>query len=377
MKNETALAQRNNNTEIASPRTIQEINELGKVFRASGFFPEIKNEAQAIVKIMAGQELGITPMRAMQNIFVISTKEGANIQISSHHIAASIKQSQKYNYKIKENTDQKCTIEFFENGESQGEYTYTIKDAQAAGLAGRFIWKAHTKDMLFNRCISGGYKKFCPDVIGMPVYVEGEFADAEIVRGEESGTRGEKQSENTTQSTDADEVKVVNAEEILGTRSERSEASEEKATPPPSYKDGEKSQAATSDQQPATDRPYSVPTLLGKYDLLAQKYPEVANADEVLLATKSLNAGCQNSSPKKEAVMKFFTTKSKVDELTKGDCLFFQKWIGHKPSKNAGWLDPEHPEALVEVEAVYQATLNGDLGNDFGDNDGLFGGDEQ
>jgi hypothetical protein len=365
MKNETAIVQRTNNTEIASPRTMQEINELGKVFRASGFFPEIKNEAQAVVKIMAGQELGISPMQAMQNIFVISTKDGANIQISSHHIAASIKQSQKYNYKLKENTDQKCTIEFFENGESQGEYTYTIKDAQAAGLATRYIWKAHTKDMLFNRCISGGYKKFCPDVIGMPVYTEGEFAEVEIGNSE-LGMREEKK--NATRSPEADEVKVVNAEDVLGNGNGNAKFGNGNS------ESGNRIPNSEIQTPKTSDRPYSVPTLLDKYELIANKYPDQADPDEVLTATKSLIAGSQNHGPKKETVMKFFVGEKKLDELSKGDCTFFQKWIGHKPGKAAGWYDPEFPEALEEFEAVYNATLNGDLGNGFQiDDDNLFG----
>src|SRR5690606_6627174 len=42
----------------------------------------------------------------------------------------------------------------------------SMKDAQAAGVAGRGPWKAYPKAMLFARALSQGVRWHCPDVLG-------------------------------------------------------------------------------------------------------------------------------------------------------------------------------------------------------------------
>ena len=60
------------------------------------------------------------------------------------------------------------------------EYEYTIEMAAKAGYLGKDNWKKSPKDMTFSRCLSGGARKFMPDVI-MNAYAIGEL-------GEEDGT---------------------------------------------------------------------------------------------------------------------------------------------------------------------------------------------
>lgn len=60
------------------------------------------------------------------------------------------------------------------------EYEYTIEMAAKAGYLGKDNWKKSPKDMTFSRCLSGGARKFMPDVI-MNAYAIGEL-------GEEDGS---------------------------------------------------------------------------------------------------------------------------------------------------------------------------------------------
>lgn len=60
------------------------------------------------------------------------------------------------------------------------EYEYTIEMAAKAGYLGKDNWKKAPKDMTFSRCLSGGARKFMPDVI-MNAYAIGEL-------GEEDGS---------------------------------------------------------------------------------------------------------------------------------------------------------------------------------------------
>jgi hypothetical protein len=68
-------------------------------------------------------------------------------------MAASIKRSQRYRYKIHELTDRRCTIEFFEEGESAGISAFSIEDAQKAGLLKGDNWRNYPRNMLFSRAM--------------------------------------------------------------------------------------------------------------------------------------------------------------------------------------------------------------------------------
>jgi hypothetical protein len=78
----------------------------------------------------------------------------------------------------------RCRIQFWRcdrpAGQNVFEYEYSIEDAKGAGLAGKDNWKKNTRDMLFNRCLSGGARKFMPDSI-MGAYAVGEIPGDDAV----------------------------------------------------------------------------------------------------------------------------------------------------------------------------------------------------
>lgn len=155
----------------------QEMGCIAKAFKESGMFPDIKSEAQAIVKIQAGAELGVEPFAAMQGIDIIQGKP----RMSSSLQAALIKRSGKYTFKTLLHDDQVCKLEFFEiRGEqvtSLGFSEFTIKEAELAGLTGKDNWRKHRKNMLFARALSNGAKWYCADVFIMSVYNESDEFD--------------------------------------------------------------------------------------------------------------------------------------------------------------------------------------------------------
>jgi hypothetical protein len=158
-----------------------EMMDMAKAFAESGMFADTKQAAQCIVKIQAGQEIGIPPFAAMTGIHIIMGKPvvGAGI------IASRIKASGKYNYTVLQQDENACSIDFYEGNKKIGNSTFTIQDAKKMGT--KNIDK-FPKNMLFARCISNGSKWFCPDVFTGPVYVEGEIIDApfEVVPNRES-----------------------------------------------------------------------------------------------------------------------------------------------------------------------------------------------
>jgi hypothetical protein len=162
--------------------TLQDLISFGKVLAESGFFKDSRGAAQAVVKVQAGLELGIPPIAAMTGIHVIEGK----IALSATLLAALVKRSGKYDYRATHEKDA-CVVVFLERGEEIGRSSFSLADAERAGLAGRGPWKTYLRNMLFARALSNGVRWYCPDVFAGPIYTPEELGaeidgDGEVTR---------------------------------------------------------------------------------------------------------------------------------------------------------------------------------------------------
>jgi hypothetical protein len=153
------------------------MSALAQIFVQSGFFRDVKSQAQGIIKVLYGKELGLSPIAAMLSINMVEGRP----EVAAATLGALVKRSGKYDYRIVALSDDACEIEFFEKPEhlSVGTAKFTLDDAEKAGLAKKFNYRAYPQDMLFARALSRGVKRFCLDAVGtVPVYVTGEISDA-------------------------------------------------------------------------------------------------------------------------------------------------------------------------------------------------------
>ena len=166
------------NTQLTTVTTINttDIMNISKAFYESGMFTDIKSVAQAMVKISAGQEIGIPPFAAMTGIHIIQGKP----TIGAGLIASRLKGSGKYDYRVVEASEKVCSIDFYQGNTKIGNSTFTIEDARKALT--KNIDK-FPKNMLFARAISNGVKWYCPDIFSGPVYVPEEM---QVVTTEEA-----------------------------------------------------------------------------------------------------------------------------------------------------------------------------------------------
>jgi len=143
-------------------RTMDDLARMADMLARSGYFKDAREAAQAGVKVLAGLEMGFGAFASMTGIHLIDGKPsvGANL------LAQAVKRSGRYNYRVVTHTENECVITFFEGGEKIGESSFSMKDAQAAGVAGRGPWKSYPKAMLFARALSQGVRWHCPDVLG-------------------------------------------------------------------------------------------------------------------------------------------------------------------------------------------------------------------
>jgi hypothetical protein len=145
---------------------------VARAFKESGMFPDLRSEAQAVVKIVAGQEVGFGPMASMQAVQMIQGKP----TFSANALAALVKRHPAYNYRSIEHTAEVCRLQFYEDGETAGVSEFSMEDAKAAGLLGNQVWRKYPKAMLFARALSQGVRWYAPDVTaGAAAYVPEEL----------------------------------------------------------------------------------------------------------------------------------------------------------------------------------------------------------
>lgn len=189
--------------------------QLGPVFAQSGMFKDATDPAKAIVKIIAGQELGLGPMASMTGIHMIEGKP----TLSANLLATQVKRHPAYDYKVREHTESACSIEFLQNGEVVGTSDFTHEDAVKAGVANKQNYKRYPKAMMFARALSQGVRWYCPDVTaGTPAYVpeelgaevneDGEPVDVVVVPNEAA--------ETPVEATEASVIPPERAEAIQG-----------------------------------------------------------------------------------------------------------------------------------------------------------------
>lgn len=155
---ETAVTKEMNLTNL----DMGNIRSLSQAFKESGLFPDIESEAQAIVKVVAGQELSLPPVYSMQNFYIIKGK----LSMAAEVMGLLLKRTGKYNYRVIEHTDDKCSIQFFENGKEIYLSTFTIADAKRAGLVRPDSgWIKYPKAMLFSRAMSQGSRIVAPELL--------------------------------------------------------------------------------------------------------------------------------------------------------------------------------------------------------------------
>ena len=162
------------------PKTMEALMQVAKFCASSGFFDGANTPDKAAVKIMAGAEMGMTPMQAMGSVYVFRGKTG----VEGKMIAARIKSSGKYDYKILKSTPEECILQFLEDGEpikdeDEGIVKYTMDDVRANGWAGNAGYRSEAgkRNMLFYRGITTGMRLYCPHIFSLPVLSVEEIQD--------------------------------------------------------------------------------------------------------------------------------------------------------------------------------------------------------
>ena len=180
----TAIVQRD---QVVS--SLEDVQRVARLLAMSNFFDTKAAQgdtaiAQIATKILAGREMGYGPFASVQGIHVIQGKP----VISANLMAAAVKRSGRYDYRVRRLDNDGCEVEFFQrNGdkwESVGKSNFTREDAKAAGLLGKDNWSKFARNMFFARALSNGIRWFAADVFdGSAAYTPDELGVTEDANG--------------------------------------------------------------------------------------------------------------------------------------------------------------------------------------------------
>lgn len=158
------------------------LNELAQQMVPTGFLPaSIKTPTQALLIMLKGRELGVPPLYAASNIVIIQGKPTVNAEMM---LALIYRDHGKSAIRVKASDDHQCTIEYRLAGWADViAYSFTIEQAQKAGLMSNQTWQKYPAAMLRARCISAVARMAFPECIA-GMYVPGELGDDVTVTDE-------------------------------------------------------------------------------------------------------------------------------------------------------------------------------------------------
>lgn len=188
--------------EVAIDNEFKHVMTLSDVLVRSGMFPDVKSQAQGVVKILAGKELGLTEFQSMGGLYFVNGRIGIQANIA----AGLIKKSKKYDYVIVKLTDEICEIDFFDITDDQpkllGKSIFGKKEAARAGLINKDNYKNYPDSMFFARSVSQGAKRYAPDcLMGYSTIEELQDVETEIIPPKTTITLDVENEANGTQST--------------------------------------------------------------------------------------------------------------------------------------------------------------------------------
>jgi hypothetical protein len=185
-----------------------DLQQLGALVASSAYFSDAKEAAQAAVKIMAGAELGIGPIASMRGIDIIK----GEVSLAAGMVAALVRRSGVYDYRVVEWTNEACEIVFTRKGRPLTPPSiFTLQDAERANLKGD-NYRKFPRNMLFARAMTNGARVHCPEVFVGAVYTQDELVDGEVIlepseppqgAGDESPAGGQERVPEATEAAPA------------------------------------------------------------------------------------------------------------------------------------------------------------------------------
>tara|TARA_X000001388_G_scaffold77421_1_gene78161 strand:+ start:1506 stop:2573 length:1068 start_codon:yes stop_codon:yes gene_type:complete len=153
------------------PMSYSEMNDFSKIVMRARMFTSMQSAEQVLLTMVAGREMGMGFIEACNSLYIVNGK----VSLLAGKVGEMIKRSGRYDYKLKEHTNEVCEIEFFQKSldgtqwESLGSSRFDLKDKAQAKLTG-MNYDKYPRNMLFARALTNGARWHTPDVFGGAIY---------------------------------------------------------------------------------------------------------------------------------------------------------------------------------------------------------------
>lgn len=158
---------------VELPQIFQLARALSK---ATGFIPaHLKHEGEIAAVVLAGRELGLPPMVSLRSLSMV---KGKVVLAADVMLGLMIRTGVKVEWLSDGSPAQGnvAKLKLARPGHEPYVSTFSLEDAQRAGLTSNDTYKKHQAAMLRARAVSAGARAYCPDVLS-GTYVPGELEE--------------------------------------------------------------------------------------------------------------------------------------------------------------------------------------------------------
>jgi hypothetical protein len=166
MTTEVAVREPMQIAQVAQLMSIKDVQDTAKAIVTSKMIAGVENESQAIVKILAGQELGLGPIASVNGLYVLNGRVGMMASVAG----ALLQKGGYYWTSIWDDVDNPtaCEVTFYGPTLPATGWMnrFTVADAIRAKLIKTDgAHQKYPKDMLFNRAFMAGARKVAPSCL--------------------------------------------------------------------------------------------------------------------------------------------------------------------------------------------------------------------
>lgn len=161
---------------VYEPHDLAEARQLAALLAASTVLPKaLKGPPDVLAVIIAGKELGLTAMQSVRALHIVEGK----VSMSADLMVALCKRRRAVCecFQLVESTGERATYEVKRAGERPVRLSFSLEDAQRAGLTTKDVWRKYGAAMLRARCAAAIARAVFPDLL-MGIYDEDEIDDA-------------------------------------------------------------------------------------------------------------------------------------------------------------------------------------------------------
>lgn len=147
--------------------------QISTLVAESKLFKGISTPAAAFVVLATGRELGLTAMQSLRGIHMIDGKPSLSADVC---VAVVLHSPACLFFRLVESTNAIATYETQRRGDAVRRMSFSVQDAQAAGLAGKDNWRHYPAAMLRARAAMALARAIYPDAL-MGVYDPDELGE--------------------------------------------------------------------------------------------------------------------------------------------------------------------------------------------------------